>query len=78
MLGGVTEESLPVMAAAFLTGYNRPAIWELAQSRLVIPTGFGRLWWASAPSTRRLACFVDASPCWANAWRPRWPPHASG
>jgi hypothetical protein len=45
MLGGVTEESLPVMAAAFLTGYNRPAIWELAQSRLVIPTGFGRLWW---------------------------------
>jgi hypothetical protein len=45
MLGGVAEESLPVMAAAFLAGYNRPAIWELAQSRLVIPTGFGRLWW---------------------------------
>jgi hypothetical protein len=34
MLGGVAEESLPVMAAAFLTGYNRPAIWELAQSRV--------------------------------------------
>jgi hypothetical protein len=45
MLGGVAEESLPVMAAAFLAGYDRPAIWELAQSRLVVPTGFGRLWW---------------------------------
>jgi len=45
LLGGVAEESLPAMAAAFLAGYDRPAIWELAQSRLVIPTGFGRLWW---------------------------------
>jgi hypothetical protein len=45
LLGGVAEESLPAMAAAFLAGYNRPAIWELAQSRLEIPTGLGRLWW---------------------------------
>jgi hypothetical protein len=45
LLGGVAEEILPGMAAAFLAGYNRPAIWELAQSRLVIPSGFGRLWW---------------------------------
>jgi hypothetical protein len=40
MLGGVAEKSLPVMAKAFLAGYNQPAVWELAQSRLVIPTGF--------------------------------------
>lgn len=45
MLGGVAEEKLAVMARAFLAGYNRPAIWKLAQTRLVIPTGFGRLWW---------------------------------
>jgi hypothetical protein len=45
LLGGAAEEKLPVMAAAFLAGYNRPAICELAQRRLVIPTGFGRLWW---------------------------------
>ena len=25
--------------------FGRPAIWELAQGRLVIPSGFGRLWW---------------------------------
>jgi hypothetical protein len=45
LLGSVAEENLPVMAAAFLGGYNRPLIWELTQSRLVVPTGFGRLWW---------------------------------
>jgi hypothetical protein len=45
LLGGVAEESLPAMAGAFLAGYNRPAISALAQRRLVIPTGFGRLWW---------------------------------
>jgi hypothetical protein len=45
LLGSVGEENLPGMAAAFLAGYNRPVIWELAESRLVIPTGFGRLWW---------------------------------
>jgi hypothetical protein len=45
LLGGAAEEKLPGMAAAFLAGYNRPAICELAQRRLVIPTGFGRLWW---------------------------------
>ena len=45
LLGGVAEESVPAMAAAFLAGYNRPTILELAQSRLVIPAGFGRLWW---------------------------------
>jgi hypothetical protein len=45
LLGGVEEESLAMMAAAFLSGYNRPEIWELAQSRLDIPTGLGRLWW---------------------------------
>jgi hypothetical protein len=45
LLGSVDEEKLLAMAAAFLAGYNRPAIWELAESRLVIPTGFGRLWW---------------------------------
>jgi hypothetical protein len=45
MLGSVAEENLPAMAAAFLAGYNRPAIWELVKSRLVIPAGFGRLWW---------------------------------
>jgi hypothetical protein len=45
LLGGVPEESLAMMAAAFLEGYQRPAIWDLVQSRLVIPTGFGRLWW---------------------------------
>jgi hypothetical protein len=45
LLGGVAEESLPAMAGAFLAGYNRPTIWALAQRRLVIPTGFGRLWW---------------------------------
>jgi hypothetical protein len=45
LLGGVAEENLPAMAAAFLAGYNRPAIWTLAQRRLVVPTGFGRLWW---------------------------------
>jgi hypothetical protein len=44
MLGSVAEENLPAMAAAFLAGYSRPAIWELVESRLVIPTGFGRLW----------------------------------
>jgi hypothetical protein len=44
-LGSVDEENLPAMAAAFLAGYTRPDIWELAKSRLVIPTGFGRLWW---------------------------------
>ena len=45
LLGGVAEEKLPALAAAFLAGYNRSAICELAQRRLVIPTGFGRLWW---------------------------------
>ena len=45
VVGGINEDALPVMAAAFLAGYNRPAIWELAQGRLVIPSGFGRLWW---------------------------------
>jgi hypothetical protein len=45
LLGSVDEENLPAMAAAFLAGYNRPVIWELAKSRLVIPTGLGRLWW---------------------------------
>src|ERR1700675_901146 len=45
LLGGAAEEKLPVMAAAFLAGYNRPAICELALRRLVIPTGFGRMWW---------------------------------
>jgi hypothetical protein len=45
LLGGVDEENLPMMAAAFLAGYNRPDIWELAQSRLEIPSGLGRLWW---------------------------------
>src|SRR3984893_12557680 len=45
LLGGVAKEMLPGMAGAFLAGYNRPAILELAQSRLVIPSGFGRLWW---------------------------------
>ena len=45
LLGGVAEESLPAMAGAFLAGYNRPNIWALAQRRLAIPTGFGRLWW---------------------------------
>jgi hypothetical protein len=45
LLGSVSEEDLLAMAAAFLAGYNRPAIWALAKSRLVIPTGFGRLWW---------------------------------
>jgi hypothetical protein len=45
LLGSVSEEKLPAMAAAFLAGYNRPVIWALAKSRLVIPTGFGRLWW---------------------------------
>jgi hypothetical protein len=45
LLGGVAEESLPAMAGAFLAGYDRPTIWALAQHRLVIPTGFGRLWW---------------------------------
>jgi hypothetical protein len=41
----VGEENLLAMATAFLDGYNRPAIWALAESRLVIPTGLGRLWW---------------------------------
>jgi hypothetical protein len=45
LLGGVAEEKLSLLAAAFLAGYNRPAISELAQRRLVVPTGFGRLWW---------------------------------
>jgi hypothetical protein len=45
LLGSVSEENLPAMAAAFLAGYNRPVIWELAESRWVIPNGFGRLWW---------------------------------
>jgi hypothetical protein len=45
LLGGVAEDSLSTMAGAFLAGYNRPAIWALAQRRLVIPKGFGRLWW---------------------------------
>jgi hypothetical protein len=45
LLGGVAEERLTTMASAFLEGYNRPVICELAQSRLVIPIGFGRLWW---------------------------------
>jgi hypothetical protein len=45
LLGSVGEEKLPALAAAFLAGYNRPFIWALAKSRLVIPTGFGRLWW---------------------------------
>jgi hypothetical protein len=36
---------VPAMAAAFLAGYNRPVIWELAESRMVVPAGFGRLWW---------------------------------
>src|SRR5580704_9087691 len=45
LIGGVAEENLTAAATAFLEGYNRPAIWELAQSRLVIPNGFGRLWW---------------------------------
>jgi hypothetical protein len=45
LLGGVAEESLPSLARAFLAGYDRPHIWALAQRRLVIPTGFGRLWW---------------------------------
>ncbi len=45
LLGSVPEESLPVMAAAFLAGYDRPAIWGRVQRRLVIPSGLGRLWW---------------------------------
>jgi hypothetical protein len=45
LIGSVPEESLGAMAAAFVAGYDRPAIWELAQSRLIIPKGFGRLWW---------------------------------
>jgi hypothetical protein len=58
LLGGIAEESMPMMAAAFLEGYNRPAIWELAQRRLVIPSGFGRLWWGirteyASPGTLR-------------------------
>jgi hypothetical protein len=45
LIGGVAEENLTAAATAFLEGYNRPDIWELAQSKLVIPNGFGRLWW---------------------------------
>jgi hypothetical protein len=45
LLGSLAEENLPAMAAAFLAGYNRPVIWELAERRMVVPTGFGRLWW---------------------------------
>ena len=45
LLGSVDEENLAAMATAFLAGYNRPDIWKLSESRLEIPTGFGRLWW---------------------------------
>jgi hypothetical protein len=45
LIGGVAEESLPLMATAFVAGYNRPNILALAQRRLEIPTGLGRLWW---------------------------------
>jgi hypothetical protein len=45
LLGSVAEENLTALAAAFLAGYHRPVIWALAENRLVVPTGFGRLWW---------------------------------
>jgi hypothetical protein len=77
LLGSVGEENLLAMAAAFLAGYNRPAIWALAKSRLVIPAGFGRLWWGIRTEYAPIGTCVDASPCCAKAWTLDWPPSTS-
>ena len=45
LVGGVAEEKLLEMATAFLAGYDRPTIEQLAVGRLALPSGWGRLWW---------------------------------
>jgi hypothetical protein len=68
LLGSVSEENLLALAAAFLAGYNRPAIWALARKALgdsqLVSADCGG---ASVLSIRQLGPCVDASPCCARA-----------
>jgi hypothetical protein len=74
----VDEEYLAAMATAFLAGYNRPDIWKLSESRLVIPTGFGRLWWGIrteyVPAGSLRAVLPSRAKAWTQGWRPWFSP----
>jgi hypothetical protein len=70
--GALEEGALYAAGLEFrrVHGLFSPYFWELAESRLVIPTLSAGCGGASVPSMRRLGACVDASPCCAKAWSP--------